>query len=376
MTRRLTWQKPVLREDEESLREHKTSWLELFYDLIFVAVVAQFSQRFAEHPSLAGALSAGLFFLPVLWSWLGFVFYNDRFETDDLWQRLFTILKMMTLIAIALFLQDTSEEARSGVILSYVALRIVVVLLWVRAGWYNARARPLTNRYALGFSSSILLWLISMAVPPAWQPAFRALGLAIDILTPMTTLTVQAALPKLTSSHFPERFGILVLIVLGDVMVDVIIGRTFGRGPASNLALAFGVYMVIALWWIYFHQIMGEKLKGNMGWRAIWIYAHLPLVLGLLGFGSGHHYLVHHEDLAVDTAARWIFSGSLAMVLASFGLLQWTLPRERKKRTFSVVFCFGGAAVALAAAVFGLDANGSTFLGILVATTLPILATT
>ena len=41
MEKRRLWQRPRLRTDEEQGLERKATWLELFYDLVFVVVIAE-----------------------------------------------------------------------------------------------------------------------------------------------------------------------------------------------------------------------------------------------------------------------------------------------------------------------------------------------
>jgi low temperature requirement protein LtrA len=65
MAKRQWWQKPQLRTDEDQNIHRKVSWLELFFDLIFVVVVAELSHYLAKQVSLEGVGSFILLFLPV-----------------------------------------------------------------------------------------------------------------------------------------------------------------------------------------------------------------------------------------------------------------------------------------------------------------------
>ncbi len=83
------WERPRLRDDEDQNRERRTSWLDLFQDLMFVAVIAQLSAFQSEHVGWRGGLEFVLLFVPVWWIWIGGNFYTERFETEDLSQRVF-----------------------------------------------------------------------------------------------------------------------------------------------------------------------------------------------------------------------------------------------------------------------------------------------
>ena len=74
------WQKPRLRTDEDEEKERRATWLELFYDLIYVAVIAQLSHKLAGDMSLKGVLGYMFLFVPVWLVWLSSTYYNERFE--------------------------------------------------------------------------------------------------------------------------------------------------------------------------------------------------------------------------------------------------------------------------------------------------------
>ena len=95
------WQPPQLRVSEEDSEERHATWLELFYDLVFVVVVAQLAHRLKDHLSLPGIAEFALVFIPVWWSWVGTTFYATRFDTDDTLHRVFTVIQMAAIAAMA-----------------------------------------------------------------------------------------------------------------------------------------------------------------------------------------------------------------------------------------------------------------------------------
>jgi low temperature requirement protein LtrA len=64
--------------------DRRVTWLELFFDLIFVAAVAQVGLPLASDYSLAGLARYAVMFLLIWWAWLGHTLYCTRFDTDDL----------------------------------------------------------------------------------------------------------------------------------------------------------------------------------------------------------------------------------------------------------------------------------------------------
>ncbi|NJK74427.1 MAG: low temperature requirement protein A [Microcoleus sp. SU_5_6] len=151
MAKRQWWQKPQLRTDEDQNIHRKVSWLELFFDLIFVVVVAELSHYLAKHVSLEGVGSFILLFLPVWWVWIGATYYNERFETEGLENRIFTFLQIIGAAGLAVFVHDGLGKTSIGFALAYVLSRLIITYLWVRGGYHD---RPIS-----AYCEAIWQWL-------------------------------------------------------------------------------------------------------------------------------------------------------------------------------------------------------------------------
>jgi len=86
-------QPPRLRSEDGLEEGRRVTWMELFFDLIFVAAVAQVGTHLRDDYSPAGLLRFALLFLLIWWAWLGHTSFSTRFDTDDLVQRALTALQ-------------------------------------------------------------------------------------------------------------------------------------------------------------------------------------------------------------------------------------------------------------------------------------------
>ncbi len=86
---RRAWQRSALRTDEEFEQHRAVSWLELFFELVFVVMIARLAHHLAGHLDVAGVLIFAVQFLAVFWVWNAFTYYTERFESDGLENRLF-----------------------------------------------------------------------------------------------------------------------------------------------------------------------------------------------------------------------------------------------------------------------------------------------
>jgi low temperature requirement protein LtrA len=328
---RLWWHKPELHTDEEQGRERRVSWLELFYDLVFVVMIARLSHYLAYHVGLEGTLSYLLLFIPVWWVWISGTIYNDRFETYDVSYRLIVFLQILVVGAMSIFIEGGTGKHADAFAWSYAAARLLIVLMWWRGGRHNPSARPVTNRYVTGFSVSIVLWVISTFVEGPLSFALKGLGLLVDLITPIFTLPQQSKLPRFSNSKLGERFGLFMIIVLGESIVGVLNGITENEALdwLSVLRLVLGMALSFGLWWIYFDFIGRRKANRGRVWVGLaWSYLHLPLVMGITAVAASLLHVMNLGGGEIETATHWTLVGAYALVMISMGLLEHTLLPE------------------------------------------------
>ncbi len=377
MSQNQWWQRPRLITADESGQERKVSWLELFYDLIFVIVISELSHYLSAHVSFAGALGYILLFVAAWWAWIGGTFYNARFETKDISYRLITYIQILPVAAMAIFAHDAVGNTAAPFALAYAVVRIVIICLWLRGGWHEPRFRPVSNRYAIGFSISVLLFVTSVFVPAPLRFALWGCGLLCDLVTPIMTLAQQARLPRLSNSKLPERFGLFVIIVLGEAIVGII------RGVAQQESLTFVVAvrgalcmaLVFGLWWVYFdfvaRHVEFRQPRPGLWAMLAWGYLHLPLVMGIAAVGAGAINLL--EDEILDADGRWLITAAIATALFAIGLIELTLRRDADEPTdlqVSFTLKIAGGLLALALGAWGAGLGPT---GLLIALFLPLL---
>ncbi|BAY75325.1 low temperature requirement A [Nostoc linckia NIES-25] len=350
-------QPPRLRIGEETEEERHATWLELFYDLVFVVAVSQLAHNLKEDISLSGLFGFVVLFIPVWWSWIGTTYYANRFDSDDVEHRLLIGIQMLTAAAMAVNIHHGLGESSSGFALSYALGRAVLVIEYVRAGIHIPSARPLTTRYAIGFAIAALLWLISAFIPIPWRFALWTLGIIIDFTTPLTARKFQLRLLP-HASHLPERFGLFTIIVLGEAIIAVVNGVSEQKWQTSTVISAvFGLIIAFSWWWVYFDNLGGKPIEiarthGKVGVVNLWLYTHLPLVIGIAAAGVGvEEILLSKQTLALPDSQRWLICGSVALCSLSVGILhQFGVIRLCKIRS---KYRLGGAAVLIAIAFFG-----------------------
>jgi low temperature requirement protein LtrA len=106
------WSPPARFEDRPT--DRRVTFLELFFDLVFVVVIAQLAQRLAAHPSWSGVGWFEFLFYAVWSSWINGTLYYDLHGTNDVSVRLFTFLQMLAVAVMAVFVRDVPGDGAHG----------------------------------------------------------------------------------------------------------------------------------------------------------------------------------------------------------------------------------------------------------------------
>jgi low temperature requirement protein LtrA len=276
----------------------KVTWLELFFDLIFVAAVAQVAEPLRHEYTIDGLARFAPLFLLIWWAWTGQSVFSTRFDTDDVVQRGLTLVQVFVVAAMAANAKDALDSRSSaGFAAAYAAVRLVLVAQYMRAR-HVPGARALTNRYVAGHGGAAVLWLASALISPPVRFWIWAIAFIVDLGTPWLAVRHSVRVPP-DAAHLPERFGLFTLILLGESVVAVMQGMESQNEwtPAAAASAFLGMAILFALWWWYFDGALAAseqpvRTKRDALRFHIWSYAHFPLYLGIVITGVGIQRIV------------------------------------------------------------------------------------
>jgi low temperature requirement protein LtrA len=322
---------PRLRTLEDEGERH-ASWLELFFDVVFVVAIAQLAEELVADHSLRGFAVFVALFLPVFIAWQGFTIYSDRFDTDDAVFRLAIFAAMFAIAALAVQVPDVAHGESSGFVVAYVVLRSLMVALYLRSYRHVPAARPLIARYAAGYSLGISLWLVSLVSAAPGRYVLWGVALAWEYSLPVMFRRFHAAIP-VSTSHVPERFALFTIIVLGETIVAVALG-TAGSDWALEAAVsgALGFVAAAALWWIYFGTGAGMDMLPTVRAILVFTHFHIPVLAALTAVSGGVALAIQQSPGQLDDGARWALCGGAAVYLACLTVAQRALVRGVSRR--------------------------------------------
>ncbi|MFI6106628.1 low temperature requirement protein A [Streptomyces sp. NPDC051310] len=304
------------------------AWLELFFDLVFVAFAAQLSHSLHGDP---GWREFGVFlalYFPPWWMWINLTVSANLFEVDDVRRRSLMLFAMLCLavMAAAVAQADTDSTRAAAYALGYAGSRLVLLGLWWPATRFPPphrvpRWRPLTYCLVSG-----LLWAASAAVPGRWRYVMWAALVAAELVL-LLTARGRAMPRRLHTGHLVERVGLFVIIVLGESVVALVTTTDHVWTASAGVVAVLGFVLLAALWWSYFdfgaaaaELVLGSAAPERAYFlaRDVTAFLHFFVTAAILAMAAGLATAVEeagHAHLHQGAAAA--LAGGLALYHAA-----------------------------------------------------------
>lgn len=321
--------------------EKRVSWVELYFDLIFVFAVGETARVMVSDPGWAGFGRAIGLFVPLWWTWIGFVVLYNRHQEDRISRRLFVLAGTLPCAVAAVETHAAAAGHGAAFIAALAAARLVLALAFAFTDDHG-------RQVAVGYGVSTVVFAASAIVPGPWRYLLWAFALIQEggflLLRDgegsrerggergkerrSRTEAWRAMLKppddparRVDAGHLAERFGLMIIILLGEVVVAV--GSSAVEVPVHDLrywlGLLAGLVLAAALWWIYFTAAapISEyvlRTSGGNPTMAYGLYAggHLGPAFALLTMAAGMSLALSGE---APPAAAWFITGGLAAYL-------------------------------------------------------------
>ncbi|MBI3747447.1 MAG: low temperature requirement protein A [Chloroflexi bacterium] len=311
------------------IKDRTVSNLELFYDLVYVAVIGALSTQLASDISVRGFIEFGVVFGMVWFAWFNGSLYVELHGREDGRTRLVVFLQMGILALLAVFTTKAADSTGSQFAIVYAAFLAVMTWQWWRVRELDRRDRPeylsITFYYVVAMVISTVVVAATAVLPPdprlvVWAVFAIAWVIHIEIAGRVRTGGISSAI--LPTESLVERFGLFVIIVLGEVILGVVTGLSAAEPDALTIVTGMLALVIgLGLWWLYF-DLVGRRLpRSSRGSIAAWMLSHLPITLAITAAGAAIVSLVEHaHDPVTPAATAWLLSGSVALGLLALVL--------------------------------------------------------
>ncbi len=322
------WQPPVPRH--HVAEQGRVTWLELFFDLVYVAALIQLGDRLADDVSWSGVAAFAGVFTVLWWTWTGTTAFTNQFAVDDITHRVLAFVQMAAVGNLAVLAATTPENWQAWFVLAYLAARLPLVAMYLRAFRSDPGAKPRIKILLGFFGASLAIWVASLALPGDARYVAWGLGLALEFAAPLVARG-RGTGGLAHDHHLQERYALFTIIVLGETFVKTLtLVSDRGISIETQVLGGIGFFMLIAIWWTYFDDVADAEIRATSALannptsnRIIWVYTHLPLAIGITAFGVAAKKVVGVETLSdyLKPNYAWLLVGTVAVVLLAVAIL-------------------------------------------------------
>jgi len=337
-----------------------SSPLELLFDLVFVAAIAQVAAQLAHSIADGHALETLgpylMVFFAIWWAWMNFTWFASAYDTDDVPYRALVLVQMAGVLILAAGVPSAFSGIDGGftaVTVGYLVMRVGLVALWLRAGIQHPEGRATAFRYAAAISAVQALWVLRLLLTdggPWWVFVIIA---AADLSVPLWA--ERTGHTAWHPHHIAERYGLFTIIVLGESVLASTVGvqdALEGGGLSFDLiviALA-GLVLLFVLWWLYFSEPAGDGLSRRRELSFVWGYGHYLIFAALAAVGAGLEVAVEQAGHHTETSDQ-VVALAVAIPVAVFLVVLWAVHAPIVDRVvINPVAIFAAAVLVIAAA--------------------------
>jgi low temperature requirement protein LtrA len=352
---------------DPNFRERRISWLELFYDLVYVIAISRITHHLSLHISPGGFLEYACLFILIFWGWLNGSLYHDIHGNEGLRTMLMTLWQIMIVAALAITIDQSPGGSYTNTTVVFMLMQFFITYLWWSVGFYDRDHRKYNLPFTILFLVALGLMGLSLVVDSDWLKLIMPLILICNYTPPFIThrLLRRSSLDLSLSSSMSERLGLFTIIVFGEVVLGVVNGVSRIAAPSfSNwLNFALAISIVFALWWIFFTLTSNREAKKGFIRASILELLCLPTLMSLGLIAACYSWLFKPEDGLKSLQAAFGFA--LAIFLAGVSLIMGLLEYPEIVRPIMKpvrVSLFVTALVFLVASMINLNLDTTYFL--------------
>ncbi len=312
------------KEFKDRKNERKISWLELFYDLVYVAAIGQLTHRIATDPTWQTVGYSFLIFCFVFWSWVNGSQYYDLHGGDGIRTRLLTFWQMLAVAAVAITIPDVFDGSQQGFAITFAVVQFLITYLWWSVGLYDPSHRVYNKFYTINYSIAFALFIISVFTDYQTAIVLWVIALVFNLTAPLAAArTVIRVLkerkqPAFTASAtIVERFGLFTIIVLTESILSTVggVGEIKNRQPAVWVVFILGILIAFLIWNLYFDMTSEQETKKGYRYLQFLVFLHFPLLAALSVAGACLRVLIADMETGPSATVQWMFCASIAVIL-------------------------------------------------------------
>lgn len=316
----------------DSERANRVTFVELFFDLVFVFALTQISAYLSANSTPVGALEGVILILALWWAWVHTTWVTNWLDPERLPVRLAVFLLALVAFVMSVAIAESFGERAWAFAIAYVVLQIGRTVFMVLAT--RPHDRDLSRifvRVLIWLAAGAVLWIGGALLPLAWQLPLWIAAIALEYVAGAVGFAVpglgRAPIESwdISGTHIAERAALFVLIALGESLLATGFSAVSTESSAASVvAVLLAVVSAAAMWWIYFDEgervgseaIAGSRQPGRLA-RTAYTYVHLAVVGGIVVVSVGDKEMLTHPFEQSLSAALTILGGPLLFLIGT-----------------------------------------------------------
>ena len=308
----------------------RVTYVELFFDLVFVFAVTQLSHSLVAHLTPGGALQTAFLLLAVWWVWMYTCWFTNWIDPDKPSVRMLLFTLMLAGLMMSASIPNAFGHEGLLFAIAYSFIQVTRSLFMVVATRGHDPVNHLNfQRITSWLAVSAVFWIAGGIAGGLERIACWAVALTLEIGGPFIGYFVPGLGRsntkdwKVDGAHMAERCALFVIIALGESIL--VTGATAASLPATTPGVcAFLVAFLgsVAMWWIYFNigaergsrEIVGSADPGRYA-RAVYTYFHIPIVAGIVVCAVADEITIAHPDGHLELPAALALLGGPVLYL-------------------------------------------------------------
>lgn len=318
--------------------DKRASWLELFYDIGFIALVAQLTYLAAEHHETpSDFLNIFIVGYSIFIAWWATTANRNLQPSESTFDKFLVQVQMVGVFFMSISMAAVFPGEYLGFFLTLGFVRLLQSFMVVRMYLLHPQTRPATYNILEGFFVASALWGFSAFLPDPFHFVVALMALATDIFVPLTRGKGNTK-RYLNVYHLQERLGLFLMLVIGESMIVVALSSSVSSEPGSQIGIVFsGLALMIALWWLYFEhsdQHAGTRPKELF----TFLHAHGFLFGGIILVSVGYKLILEGDASQI---ALLLVSLGIATIGASVVMIRSMLHDVCQKAVLEVLALIG-----------------------------------
>lgn len=325
-------------------RSDRVTYIELFFDLIFVFALTQLSRYLSENQTPLGAVESTILVLALWWVWIYTTWVTNWLDPAKLPVR--GVIIALALVGLVMSTSLFESFADRGMVfaIAYVTMQLGrTVFMIVAVARHDTRLAHDFTRVLVWLTAAGVFWILGAVLPLEFRLPIWIAAILIEYLSAAVGFRVPGLASArvgdwdLSGEHIAERSALFVIIAIGESFL--VTGFAFVAQEASVQGV-LGVLLAfvggVTMWWLYFDRtqtvgaeaIAESEHPGRLA-RIAYTYVHVIVIGGIVLTSVADKEILSRPDDAMTLSTALTVVGGPALYLLGLAVFRWVVARDR-----------------------------------------------